>query len=115
MAEAMYFGRPVIATGYSGNLDFMTAENSFLVRHEMAPIGAGAAPYPAEGEWAEPDLIHAAALMRQVFEEPQRAAARGQRAAAEIRRTHSVAAAARSLQGLLSPAAGAAAPAPHGR
>ena len=23
MAEAMYFGKPVIATAYSGNLDFM--------------------------------------------------------------------------------------------
>ncbi len=115
MGEAMYFGRPVIATGYSGNLDFMTAENSFLVRHEMVPIGAGAAPYPAEGEWAEPDLAHAAALMRQVFEEPQRAAERGERAAADIRRTHSVAAAVRALPRLLSPAAGAAGPAPRGR
>ena len=31
MAEAMYFGKPVIATAYSGNLDFMTPDNSFLV------------------------------------------------------------------------------------
>ena len=115
MAEAMYFERPVIATGYSGNLDFMSAENSFLVRHEMVPVGPGAAPYPAEGEWAEPDLAHAAALMRQVVEEPQLAAARGRRAAADIRRTHSVAAAARTLQPLLSRAGGGAAPAPRGR
>jgi hypothetical protein len=115
MAEAMYFGRPVIATGYSGNLDFMTAENSFLVRHEMVPIGPGAAPYPAEGEWAEPDLDHAAELMRRVFEQPQLAAARAQRAADDIRRTHSVAAGVQALRGLLSPAAGGAGPAPRGR
>ncbi|HEX6985892.1 MAG TPA: glycosyltransferase family 4 protein, partial [Planctomycetaceae bacterium] len=31
MAEAMYFERPVIATAYSGNLDFMTEENAYLV------------------------------------------------------------------------------------
>jgi glycosyltransferase involved in cell wall biosynthesis len=97
MAEAMYYGRPVIATGYSGNLDFMTEENSFLVRHRMTPIGDDAPPYPPEGEWAEPDLAHAASLMRQVFDQPEAAARRGRRAAAEIRRTHSVAAARESV------------------
>ncbi len=66
MGEAMAYGRPVIATGYSGNLDFMTEENSWLVRHTLVPIGPGADPYPPEGEWAEPDLEHAAHLMREV-------------------------------------------------
>src|SRR5262249_49655448 len=41
MAEAMYFGRPVIATAYSGNVDFMTEENSYLVPHGMTEIGPG--------------------------------------------------------------------------
>jgi glycosyltransferase involved in cell wall biosynthesis len=98
MAEAMYFERPVIATGYSGNLDFMSEENSFLVRHEMVPVGAGAAPYPADGEWAEPDSSHAAELMRRVVEEPRAAVARARRGAADIRRTHSHAAAAEILR-----------------
>ncbi len=31
MAESMALGKPVIATAYSGNLEFMTDENSFLV------------------------------------------------------------------------------------
>ncbi len=31
MAEAMALGKPVVATGYSGNLHFMTPENSYLV------------------------------------------------------------------------------------
>jgi hypothetical protein len=89
MGEAMYFGKPVIATAYSGNLDFMTAENSYLVPYSMVEIGSDAAPYPADKEWAEPDLDQAAALMREVFENPQAAAERGARAAADIRRTHS--------------------------
>lgn len=93
MAEAMYFGRPVIATGYSGNLDFMTEQNSFLIPHTMVPIGDDAPPYPAEGEWAEPDLDRAAALMRRAFDDPVAAAERGRRAAADIRRTHSLKAA----------------------
>lgn len=89
MAEAMYFGRPVIATAYSGNLDFMTEENSYLVENSMVKIGEDAGPYPADAKWAEPDLEHAAALMSQVFAQQEDAAERGRRAAADIRRTHS--------------------------
>jgi glycosyltransferase involved in cell wall biosynthesis/2-polyprenyl-3-methyl-5-hydroxy-6-metoxy-1,4-benzoquinol methylase len=89
MAEAMYFGKPVIATAYSGNLDFMTEGNSFLVPHTMVEIGPDANPYPPDKQWAEPDLDRAAALMRQVFENPETAALRAQRAAEDIRRSHS--------------------------
>ena len=98
MAEAMYFGKPVIATGYSGNLDFMTAENSFLVPWTAVPIGPDAEPYPPEGEWAEPDLEHAAAAMRAVVADPAEAAARGRRGAIDIRHTHSPEAAAASIE-----------------
>ena len=89
MAEAMYVGKPVIATGYSGNLDFMTAENGLLVDYELVPIGPGAPPYPADGEWADPNVEHAAALMRLVFDDPAAATALGKRAAQDIHRTHS--------------------------
>jgi len=89
MAEAMCLGRPVIATGYSGNLDFMTATNSLLVDHRLVPIGPGADPYPADAEWAEPDVEHAATLMRQLFDDPDRARELGATAAQDIRRTHS--------------------------
>ena len=104
MAEAMYFERPVIATAYSGNLDFMTGENSYLVEHSMAKIGADAGPYPPEAEWAEPDLKQAASLMREVFEQPDAAAARGIRAAADIRRTHSPRAAGELIAGRVAAA-----------
>ena len=93
MAEAMWNGKPVIATGYSGNLDFMTAGNSLLVDHELVPIGEGFEPYPSDGVWAQPSVEHAAALMRRVFEDREFAARVGASAAADIRRTHSAAAA----------------------
>ena len=70
MAEAMAWGKPVIATGYSGNLQFMTDENSFLVPWVPAVIPAGAEPYPAGGTWADPDLDAAARMMRSVIEDP---------------------------------------------
>jgi glycosyltransferase involved in cell wall biosynthesis/SAM-dependent methyltransferase len=94
MAEAMYFGKPVIATSYSGNLDFMTPENSFLVPAEEVSIGPGAAPYDPEGRWAEPDLDFAAHAMRDVAGDRAAREDKGRRAAADIRLTHSPAAAA---------------------
>lgn len=35
MAEAMAYGKVVIGTGYSGNLDFMNVNNSFLVQYDF--------------------------------------------------------------------------------
>jgi glycosyltransferase involved in cell wall biosynthesis len=89
MAEAMCLGKPVIATGYAGNLDFMTPTNSLLVNHRMVPIGPDAAPYPADGEWAEPDVEHAATLMRKLFDDPEAGRRLGDIAARDIRTTHS--------------------------
>jgi hypothetical protein len=70
MAESMILGKPVIATAYSGNLDFMTEENSFLVPHSWAEVPRGAGAYPVGARWAEPDLEVAASMMRTVFEDP---------------------------------------------
>jgi len=89
LAEAMSLGKPVIATGYSGNMEFMTAQNSYPVDYTLAPIGDDAGPYPATGEWAEPDVGHAARLMRHVFENQGEAGERGLRAAEDLRRNHS--------------------------
>jgi glycosyltransferase involved in cell wall biosynthesis len=84
LAEAMAIGKPVIGTGYSGNLDFMGPENSFLVRCEPTKVGPDCEIYPADGEWAEPDTEHAAELMRRVYENPEEAAALGERAREDI-------------------------------
>jgi glycosyltransferase involved in cell wall biosynthesis len=70
MAEAMRLGRPVIATGYSGNLQFMSAENSLLVPFRLVGIGRDAGPYAHQGNWAEPDIDAAAALMSSVTLDP---------------------------------------------
>jgi glycosyltransferase involved in cell wall biosynthesis len=87
LAEAMALGKPAIATGYSGNLDFMTPENSYLVPYELVPIPAGIDPYPGGARWADPDLDEAARLLRHVVEYPDEAREKGARAAADIART----------------------------
>ncbi len=89
LADAMWLGKPVIATGYSGNLDFMTAGNSLLVDHVLIEIGPDRDPYPSDGTWAEPDLEHAARLMRWVRDDRPAAQALGASAAEDIRRSHS--------------------------
>lgn len=87
MAEAMAIGKPVIATGYSGNVDFMNSENSYLVDYAIGRVGPDCEIYPPEGEWAEPDVEYAAALMRRVYEDREEAARIGARAQADIART----------------------------
>jgi len=80
LAEAMWLGKPVIATGYSGNVDYMSRDNSYLVDHRLVEIGRGHEPYPPDGVWAQPDVDHAARLMREVFEHPDEASRRARRA-----------------------------------
>jgi hypothetical protein len=84
MAEAMAIGKPVIATGYSGNVDFMDAENSYLVDHTIGRVGPECEIYPPDGEWAEPSIEHAAELIRRVYEDREAAARVGARAAQDI-------------------------------
>ncbi len=86
LAEAMAIGKPVIGTGYSGNLDFMTPANSYLVQYELGRVGPDCEIYPADGEWAQPSVEHAAQLMRRVYEHPEEAAAVGTRAREDIAR-----------------------------
>lgn len=68
MAEAMAAGTPVVATGYSGNLDFMDDRSALLVPYELVEVGPGR-HYPAHGHWASPDLDVAAQHLRAVRED----------------------------------------------
>lgn len=86
LAEAMALGKPVIATAYSGNMDFMAADNSLPVRFRLTELTDDYGPYRRGSRWAEPDLDHAAELMRWVVQHPVEARELGQRAAQSVRR-----------------------------
>lgn len=89
LAEAMMLGRPCIATGYSGNLDFMNVGNSHLVAWRRVTLDRNHGPYEAGTSWAEPDLDHAASLLIRVRENPEEAMAKAALAREELQRDYS--------------------------
>jgi len=91
MLEAMALGKPVIATGWSGNLDYMTEDDACLVDHRLVPVRGVTHPaYVPDNlapgaRWAEPDLDHAAAWMRRLADDPLLRRRIGRRAARAAR------------------------------
>jgi glycosyltransferase involved in cell wall biosynthesis len=88
LAEAMAAGKPVVGTGYSGNLEFMTDENSMLVDYTLVPVGPAHDPYPPTARWAEPDIDAAADALRRLHADPVFARDLGERARADVARLH---------------------------
>jgi glycosyltransferase involved in cell wall biosynthesis len=89
ITDAMALGKPVIATSWSGNTDFMDVSNSFPVRYELVELQENIGPYRAGETWADPSVEHAAESMRFVFEEREEARVRGQVAKREIETNYS--------------------------
>jgi len=87
-AEAMQLGKPVVATGWSGNMDFMNARNSAPVSYELVPVQD---PYDrafiADGQlWAEANVDDAAQWLRRLAADPQLRRQLGEAARADIAR-----------------------------
>jgi glycosyltransferase involved in cell wall biosynthesis len=101
LIDAMVVGRPVIATGYSGNLAFMDEKNSFLVPYDLVEVGPGNDPYEPHAAWAQPRIDDAAALMRAVVDDPAAAARRGEAGRSSVLSRFSVEKVAEELRPLL--------------
>ena len=86
IAEAMMMGKSAIATSYSGNLEFMTPENSLLVDYNMIAMEQDWPPYRKGWLWADPSVAHAAEQMRFVLDQPEEAAAIAARGQGDTRR-----------------------------
>jgi glycosyltransferase involved in cell wall biosynthesis len=89
LAEAMYLGLPVVGTGYSGNMDFMTPENSFVIGNHLVPVPPGAYPHAEDQYWAEPDLDEATARMIELIDDPAAGRVVGARGSRSIRTSFS--------------------------
>jgi len=69
-AEAMLLGRPVIATNWSGNTDFMTSDSAALVGFRLIPARDPRGVFAAPGAmWAEPDQDDAVAQLRRLADD----------------------------------------------
>lgn len=85
LAEAMALGKPVIGTGWSGNMDFMNAETACLVDFRLVPVNHGEYPEATGQVWAEPDVEQAADWMTRIIRSPQWAREIGRRAGCHVR------------------------------
>lgn len=85
MSEAMAYGKPVIATAYSGNMDYMDERNSLPVPYTLAPVSEEMCRriplFSRDMRWAEPDAAALVMAMKRAAEGripaelPERAAA----------------------------------------
>lgn len=71
LAEAMSLGTPVVATAWSGNLDFMTPDKGSLIRADLVPVSDPQGFYATSGRWAEPDVAEAAGWLRILADDPR--------------------------------------------
>jgi len=103
-AEAMQLGKPVVATGWSGNMDFMNAGNSAPVSYDMVPVQD---PYDgaflADGQlWADAHVDDAANWLRRLAAEPELRQRLGETARTDIARQLSPETIARTVANLIT-------------
>lgn len=86
MAECMALGKPVIATAWSGNMEFMTSENSCLVGYRMMDVPQDGYLHGGGQQWADPAISEASDWMQRLASDPSLAGRIGERAAIDISR-----------------------------
>lgn len=88
--EAMALGRPVVATAWSGNLDYMNADNACLVGYDLVPVRVPARSFyhpervGRDVHWAEPRIGEAAGWLRRLADDPDLRRRIGARAAIDV-------------------------------
>ena len=71
LKQGLMLDKPTVATGWSGNMDFMTGENAYPVPYRLVPVEDPDGIYPSDmgARWAEPDVAAAAEILRGLFRE----------------------------------------------
>jgi glycosyltransferase involved in cell wall biosynthesis len=86
LAQAMMVGIPLITTLWSGERDFASSATVYEVHHSLVPVSDPEGMYLLrDTRWAEPDIDHAASLLRLVRENPEAARSVAGRARKSIR------------------------------
>lgn len=86
--EAMASGIPVIATGWSAHLDFVTSDNGYLVEHRLVPVSKEqtglSAYYGADHLWADPSVEHFTELLRRCHRQRDEVRSKGAKARLDV-------------------------------
>jgi glycosyltransferase involved in cell wall biosynthesis len=85
-AEAMFLGKPVIATGWSGNMEYMTADTSFPVACDLVEVAPGEFPFGEGQVWAQPRVAAAVEALVRLIDDPSLGVQMGARAAEHMQR-----------------------------
>jgi hypothetical protein len=82
-------GKAVIATGWSGNLEFMNTQNSILLPYRMIPVADPSGIYKGfdGAQWAEVEIDAGAKALRDLYDSPSTVSNLAEAAHASIRRT----------------------------
>jgi GT2 family glycosyltransferase len=91
IAEFMALGKPVIATAYSGNMEFFDETVGYPIDYSLTEVKVQAGPYMPFYVWADPDKASLVKQFRRVYENQDEAWARGQAAARRMREDFSAA------------------------
>ena len=100
--EAMYLGKPVVATNYGGVTDFLDATTGYPVDHEITQLQRDYPPYPKGAVWATPRIEHAAEMMLRVVENPEEAESRAKAARERVEALYGLEAATRRFSNELA-------------
>jgi glycosyltransferase involved in cell wall biosynthesis len=84
IAECMAHAKCVIATNYSGNVDFFDATCGAPVGYRLVGVKPGEYIFPQDQYWAEPDIEEAAELLNRAADDPAWRTALGNAARARI-------------------------------
>lgn len=90
MAEGFLLGKTSIASNYSGNLDYMNEENSYLVQGDIIPMFESDYLFSEGKEWFQPSINDASAKMIEVYEEQELAAIKSKTGKKLIQNNYSV-------------------------
>src|SRR5262249_51455975 len=69
-AEAMFFGKPAVATGWAGNMEYMNDKVAFQIRYTLQPVKEGEYSHHNDQVWAEADVAHAAEVLIGLLDDP---------------------------------------------
>jgi glycosyltransferase involved in cell wall biosynthesis len=84
-AQAMALGKPVIATAWSGNLDFMNKNNSALISYTLIPVHDPEGAFQGDDQkWADANVEEAAEWLRKLAADADLRARMGATAARDV-------------------------------